>query len=137
MFCSDFVSCVCFLSYLHPSVGPMVHASSQLSSIHLIIYSTCFHFTNHPPSLVFILLSLVIVCWIPLLPHQYHARYFFRIALYLAPSIFPSTLIPVPSQEKHPHSMILSLPCVTVEDKMFRVMCSVSFCPHIAFFPLA
>ncbi|CAI5670166.1 unnamed protein product [Oreochromis niloticus] len=39
-----------------------------------------------------------------------------KIALYLAPSIFPSTLtcFPVPAEEKHPQSMMLPPPYVTV-----------------------
>ena len=43
-------------------------------------------------------------------------RFSCRIALYLAPSILPSTLtsFPVPAEEKHPHSMRLPPPCFTV-----------------------
>ena len=43
-------------------------------------------------------------------------RFSTRIALYLAPSIFPSVLtsFPVPAEEKHPHSMMLPRPCFTV-----------------------
>ena len=37
--------------------------------------------------------------------------------LYFAPFIFPSILtsLPVPAAEKHPHSMMLTPPCFTVE----------------------
>ena len=39
-----------------------------------------------------------------------------RISLYFAPFIFPSILtsLPVPAAEKHPHSLMLPLPCYTV-----------------------
>ncbi|KAL4008967.1 hypothetical protein ACER0C_002819 [Sarotherodon galilaeus] len=43
-------------------------------------------------------------------------RFSSKIALYLAPSIFPSTLtsFPVPAEEKHPQSMMLPPPYLTV-----------------------
>ena len=39
-----------------------------------------------------------------------------RISLYFAPFIFPSILtsLPVPAIEKHPHSMMLPLPCFPI-----------------------
>ncbi|KAL3987344.1 nuclear receptor co-repressor 2 [Sarotherodon galilaeus] len=44
------------------------------------------------------------------------SKRFSKIALYLAPSIFPSTLtsFPVPAEEKHPQSMMLPPPYLTV-----------------------
>ncbi|KAL3978871.1 hypothetical protein ACER0C_019933 [Sarotherodon galilaeus] len=52
-------------------------------------------------------------------------RFSSKIALYLAPSIFPSTLtsFPVPAEEKHPQSMMLPPPYLTVgmTGGLFRV----------------
>ena len=44
------------------------------------------------------------------------SRFYSRISLYFAPFIFPSVLtsLPVPTAEKHPHSMMLPPPCFTV-----------------------
>lgn len=54
-----------------------------------------------------------------------------RTVLYLAPSLFPSTLtsFPVPAEEKLPHRMMLPPSCPSGDDA-FRVMFRVSFPPH-------
>ena len=43
-------------------------------------------------------------------------RFSFKVSLYLAPTILPSTLtsFPVPAEEKHLHNMMLPPPCFTV-----------------------
>ena len=57
--------------------------------------------------------------------------------LCLAPSIIPSILtsFPVPADEKHPHTMMLPLPCFT--DVVLGVVRGVRFVPDIVFFLLA
>ena len=55
-------------------------------------------------------------CWKVISSLLQTNRFSSKIVLYLAPSIFPSTLtsFPVPAEEKHPHHMMLPPPCFTV-----------------------
>ncbi|XP_054642150.1 uncharacterized protein LOC129187227 isoform X9 [Dunckerocampus dactyliophorus] len=58
------------------------------------------------------------------------SRFSSKVVLYLAPSIFPSTLtsFPVPAEEKQPHNMMLPPPCLTVWMARF-VQCTTNCCP--------
>lgn len=61
-------------------------------------------------------------------------RFSLRTVLYLAPSIFPSTLtsFPVSAEEKHPHIIMQSPPSFR-EDDLLRVLYNIRFPPHVTF----